>query len=126
MLYTSEYRDVILKSNKPLIQNSNFKKEINDIENTNISGIETILNLNYMKSWDTISSLRRMTLHKDFFIVAEYNAYKDEKGNTLKVYAYKRHMEHIEKIVMNIEIIIFGGMLKMTFLCFLNIQIRFY
>lgn len=106
MYYKGADRDVILKKESYLILSGNFNKNIYNIKNNSITGINSILNFDYMWSSEFDSdilykSLRRMTLNKDFYIVIENAKYKNETGNTLKAYVPKMYLVILKKILIN-------------------------
>lgn len=113
MLYEDEKRDVILEHSRLLIQRGSFIREIDAIDNSSITGINTIVDFDYMGSsefeWGALPrSLRRITLNKDFYSVIEFPEYKDKFANGLKIYAPRFNLESIKKEVARLVVTGYG------------------
>lgn len=104
MILFGENRDILIPKKVNLVQSGHFKKNIENLDKKNINGIDDILFLDYMGSFEFESgrlpkSLKRMTINKDFYKVFVFNQYKDENGNALKVYAPYVFFKNIQNIV---------------------------
>lgn len=93
MSFFGEDRNTLIQKRVRLVQSGHFRRNVDDIEKKDINGLDDIVGLDYMGSaefeWDSLpKSLRRMTINKDFYKVFVFNQYKDENGNSLKVYAH--------------------------------------
>ena len=99
-----EDRDVLIQKRVRLVQSGHFKKDIDELNKKDINGLDDIVSLDYMGSaefeWGALPrSLRRMTINKDFYKVFVFNQYKDENGNSLKVYAPQVFYKNVQNIV---------------------------
>ena len=99
-----EDRDVLIQKRVRLVQSGHFKKDIDELNKKDINGLDDIVSLDYMRSaefeWGALPrSLRRMTINKDFYKVFVFNQYKDENGNSLKVYAPQVFYKNVQNIV---------------------------
>ena len=99
-----EDRDVLIQKRVRLVQSGHFKKDIDELNKKDINGLGDIVSLDYMGSaefeWGALPrSLRRMTINKDFYKVFVFNQYKDENGNSLKVYAPQVFYKNVQNIV---------------------------
>ena len=100
----SDNRDVLIRKDVKFVQSGHFKRDIDSLDKKQINGIDDIVSLDYMGSaefeWGTLPrSLRRMTINKDFYKVFVFNQYKDENGNSLKVYAPHVFFKNVQSIV---------------------------
>lgn len=104
MKFFGEDRDTLIQKRVRLVQSGRFRRNVDDLEKKNINGLDDIVGLDYMGSaefeWGSLpKSLRRMTINKDFYKVFVFNQYKDENGNSLKVYAPHVFFKNIQNIV---------------------------
>lgn len=104
MSFFGEDRDTLIQKRVRLVQSGHFRRNVDDIEKKDINGLDDIVGLDYMGSadfeWGSLpKSLRRMTINKDFYKVFVFNQYKDENGNSLKVYAPHVFFKNIQNIV---------------------------
>lgn len=104
MRFFGEDRDTLIQKRVRLVQSGHFRRNVDDIEKKDINGLDDIVGLDYMGSaefeWGSLpKSLRRMTINKDFYKVFVFNQYKDENGNSLKVYAPHVFFKNIQNIV---------------------------
>ncbi|MBE6152950.1 MAG: hypothetical protein E7166_01795 [Firmicutes bacterium] len=96
--------NILMTKKVHLVQSGYFKPNIQDLKETDIKKINDIISLNYMGygefAFDALpSSLRRMTVNKDFYSVFVFNEYKDVKGNSLKIYAPEIFIGNIKNII---------------------------
>ena len=104
MIEFGKDRDTLIQKNVNLVQSGHFKKKVDSLNNSEINGIDDIIWFDYMGSAEFEQgnlprSLRRMTINKDFYQVFVFNEYKDENGNSLKVYAPEVFLKNIINIV---------------------------
>lgn len=97
-------RDVLIKKRVHLVQSGHFRKDIDSIDNDKITGIDDIIDFDYMGSAEfefgsLPRSLRRMTINKDYYSVFTFDEYKDKNGNSLKVYAPRLYFDNVKGIV---------------------------
>ena len=110
MRVSDEDRDTLIQERVRLVQSGHFKHNVNSLDKKQINGIDDIIYLDYMGSaefeWGALpKSLRRMTINRDFYKVFVFNQYKDENGNSLKVYAphvfYKNVQSIVDRLAVN-------------------------
>ncbi len=99
-----ENRDRLIQTKVKLVQSGHFRENVNTLDRKEINGLDDIVVLDYMGSaefeWGALpKSLRRMTINKDFYKVFVFNQYKDETGNSLKVYAPHVFFKNVQNIV---------------------------
>ena len=99
-----EDRDALIQKKVRLVQSGHFRDDVGSLEKKEINGLDDIVRIDYMGSAEfecgsLPSSLKRMTINKDFYKVFVFNQYKDENGNSLKVYAPHIFFKNIQNIV---------------------------
>lgn len=104
MRLSGEDRDILIQKRVRLVQSGHFKIDIDSLSKKDINGIDDIISLDYMGwaefEWGSLPrSLRRMTINKDFYKVFVFNQYKDENGNSLKVYAPQVFFKNVQSII---------------------------
>lgn len=104
MNFFGRERDTLIQKEVRLVQSGHFKRNVDELDKKEITGLDDIVCLDYMGSaefeWGSLpKSLRRMTINKDFYKVFVFNQYKDETGNSLKVYAPYIFFKNIQNIV---------------------------
>lgn len=86
-----------------LVQSGTFKENIQ-----NINGKDSIIDLNYMGSFEFESELpesnQRMLININFYDIFTFPQYVNASGESLMVYAPKMFIEHISKIVEELAI----------------------
>ncbi|MBO4245870.1 MAG: hypothetical protein J5892_03950 [Bacilli bacterium] len=102
-------RDLLIQKNVHLVQSGQFKSNINDLTKKDIKGINDIIRLDYMGSFEfecgsLPKSLRRMTINKNFYKVFVFDQYKDKNGNSLKVYAPYVFYKNVLNIVNRLSV----------------------
>ena len=104
MRFFGEDRDTLIQKRVRLVQSGHFRRNVEDLDKKEINGLDDIVGLDYMGSaefeWGSLpKSLRRMTINKEFYKVFVFNQYKDENGNSLKVYAPDVFFKNVQNIV---------------------------
>ena len=107
MRFFGDDRDTLIRSRVRLVQSGHFKRNVDDMDEKTINGLDDIVELDYMgfsefECGALPKSLRRMTINKDFYKVFVFDQYKDENGNTLKVYApifYENMQDIVDRLV---------------------------
>lgn len=97
-------RDILIRKNVKLVQSGFFRSNVDNLEKRKINNVDDIVCLNYMGSAEfegnaLAKSIRRMTINKKFYKVFVFNQYKDENGNSLKVYAPDVFFKNVQEIV---------------------------
>lgn len=104
MRFLGDNRDILVQKNVHRIRNGQFKKDVNNLTAKEIKGLDDIVSLDCgekteLENSSLYKSLRRMTINKDFYKIFVFDQYKDEKGNSLKVYAPQMFGENMENII---------------------------